>query len=132
MTAIESEGLSVSFVNVPEDSRCPRSVTCIWAGQAKVVIGVVHTATGEDLGVREMVLGGGGREAVTASFGRYSVEVLTLDAHPAEPDQGDRPDYTVTLMVSASDPGSRLDDSQGATDNVTVHLRGEPVAGHSR
>jgi hypothetical protein len=126
---IESEGLSVSFVNVSEDSRCPSGVTCIWAGQAKVVIGVVHTATGEDLGVREIVLGGGGGEAATASFGRYSVEVLTLDPYPDAPEQGDRPDYTVTLMVSASDPGSRLDDSQGTTDAVTVHLRGEPVAG---
>lgn len=33
---IEPEDLSVKFVNVAEDSRCPVGVECIWAGQAKI------------------------------------------------------------------------------------------------
>jgi hypothetical protein len=33
---VESESLSVKFLNVTEDSRCPVGVKCIWAGQAVV------------------------------------------------------------------------------------------------
>jgi len=33
---IESENLSIKFVNVAEDSRCPVGVQCVWPGQAKI------------------------------------------------------------------------------------------------
>ncbi|WP_106792900.1 hypothetical protein [Aquimarina sp. Aq78] len=31
---------SIEFLRVIEDSRCPSDVTCIWAGQVKIVIGI--------------------------------------------------------------------------------------------
>ncbi len=31
------EDVSVTFLKVLEDSRCPSDVTCIWAGEAKVI-----------------------------------------------------------------------------------------------
>lgn len=31
---------SVKFLEVVSDSRCPREVTCVWAGEAKLLIGV--------------------------------------------------------------------------------------------
>jgi hypothetical protein len=34
------EGLKVEFDSVAEDSRCPRGVTCIWAGNAKILLKV--------------------------------------------------------------------------------------------
>ncbi len=30
----------IEFVTVLEDSRCPKDVTCVWAGQAKVVLAI--------------------------------------------------------------------------------------------
>lgn len=38
------ENVSVTFLKVIEDSRCPSDVTCVWAGQAKV-ISIIETAT---------------------------------------------------------------------------------------
>ena len=37
---IVSENLEIEFIDVTEDSRCPKGVTCIWAGEvtAKVAI----------------------------------------------------------------------------------------------
>jgi hypothetical protein len=32
----DSEGLTVEFVRVVEDSRCPTDATCVWAGEVKV------------------------------------------------------------------------------------------------
>ena len=37
---IESTDLIVSFEKVTEDSRCPADVTCVWAGDAVVVLRV--------------------------------------------------------------------------------------------
>lgn len=34
------EKTSVKFLRVISDSRCPRKVTCIWAGEAKVLLGI--------------------------------------------------------------------------------------------
>jgi hypothetical protein len=34
--AFDGEGLSVEFVRVVEDSRCPTDATCVWAGEVKV------------------------------------------------------------------------------------------------
>ena len=34
------EGLKIEFDSVAEDSRCPKGVTCIWAGNAKILLKV--------------------------------------------------------------------------------------------
>ncbi|MGB7786103.1 MAG: hypothetical protein WBL27_08395 [Salinimicrobium sp.] len=35
-----SKQIGVKFLKVISDSRCPRQVTCIWAGEAKVLLGI--------------------------------------------------------------------------------------------
>ncbi|HET8753268.1 MAG TPA: hypothetical protein VFM59_02825 [Salinimicrobium sp.] len=35
---LDFEGISVKFKALISDSRCPRGVTCIWAGEAKVLV----------------------------------------------------------------------------------------------
>ncbi len=39
-TTDETSGITVKFVELVEDSRCPEGVNCIWAGNAKVKISV--------------------------------------------------------------------------------------------
>lgn len=36
----ELEKASVKFLKVISDSRCPKQVTCIWSGEAKVLLGI--------------------------------------------------------------------------------------------
>lgn len=36
---------SIKFMRVLEDSRCPKNVNCIWAGQAKIVVGYYENDT---------------------------------------------------------------------------------------
>ncbi|WP_029034383.1 hypothetical protein [Salinimicrobium terrae] len=50
---------SVRFLNVISDSRCPRQVTCIWPGEAKVKLGI--TLDGEYF-EKEVVVGTGGAD----------------------------------------------------------------------
>ena len=38
------EGLKIEFDSVTEDSRCPKGVTCVWAGNAKILLKVKKDA----------------------------------------------------------------------------------------
>ena len=35
---LDNRELRIEFKEVPEDSRCPEGVTCVWAGNAQVVL----------------------------------------------------------------------------------------------
>jgi hypothetical protein len=39
------ESTAISFKGVIEDSRCPKNVDCIWAGQAKVLVAIKSNGT---------------------------------------------------------------------------------------
>ncbi len=42
---VHFENTAVTFKQVMEDSRCPKDVDCIWAGQAKVLVAVKANST---------------------------------------------------------------------------------------
>lgn len=49
----------VKFVKVLSDSRCPKQVTCIWAGEAKVLLRIT---TGGEYIEKEVIVSGSGAE----------------------------------------------------------------------
>ena len=55
--AVAGSDVSVTFLNVTEDSRCPSDVICIWAGQVTAMIGLTQNST--DLGSFNLTLGAG-------------------------------------------------------------------------
>lgn len=44
-TFIKDKNLSLKFVNVLDDSRCPQHAQCIWAGSATVALEVMSTSS---------------------------------------------------------------------------------------
>ncbi len=48
--------VSIKFIKVLEDSRCPKDVTCVWAGQAKVLVEV--SVSGKESKQVELLFGG--------------------------------------------------------------------------
>ncbi|MBM2831274.1 MAG: hypothetical protein HW414_326 [Dehalococcoidia bacterium] len=42
---IQGEELTVKFLEVASDSRCPSKVTCIWAGEVKALVDVAHSGS---------------------------------------------------------------------------------------
>lgn len=61
--AFKLKEAKVKFIRVIADSRCPKQVTCIWPGEAKVLLGI--TVMGEYL-EREVVISGTGAEIALA------------------------------------------------------------------
>lgn len=95
---LDGGGITLLFVGVPEDSRCPVDVVCVWEGNA--VVALTATAGGEE---RDIELNtspspvAGPRQVVVDG---YVVELLQLDPSPVS----DRPipgwAYRATLEVS--------------------------------
>lgn len=94
--ALLSPGVSVEFLEVMSDSRCPRSVQCIQAGEA--IARVELSVSGQN---RVLELGTAEKPAIANALG-YRVELQDLLPYPAVPGKPDPFRYSVKLRVSRS------------------------------
>ncbi len=84
-------GMTVRFIAVTEDSRCPRDVTCVWAGEVRVRLEVQQTPqAASQLELLE------GRSAVA---GRYRVTLVHVDPQPTSTTRIAPQDYRATLAL---------------------------------
>lgn len=93
---VKGHNLKVKFDAVLDDSRCPSDVTCVWGGDAKVVINVrqanakaskieLHTAT---------QLGQAGK------YKQYVIKLVALDPYPKTSVKVKPSDYVATLLIT--------------------------------
>ncbi|MCH7653293.1 MAG: PKD domain-containing protein, partial [Chloroflexi bacterium] len=116
-------GLELNIAEVLEDSRCPADVLCIWAGRARVLIGV--TSQGEDLGRHELGLEGGSESSGAATIGDFEMRLVALDPYPGTTDgEIQRDEYTASLLISATETSS-----SGSADDFEIILAAVPVEG---
>lgn len=100
--SIRSEGIHVTFKDV-FDSRCPKDVQCIWAGEARVTAHILKNE--QDLGDFALTLGASGTEKDLNPqfFDGYSVTLLKLNPYPMEASQVELSQYIATLVVSKTE-----------------------------
>jgi hypothetical protein len=92
---IKEAGLNISFNAVAEDSRCPKGVNCIWAGNGRVVVKLSkqrrkETAVELNTGV----------EPKQQRFQDYEIKLVGLSPYPQKDVNIKRSDYTATFIVS--------------------------------
>jgi hypothetical protein len=92
------EGLRIRFAAVENDSRCPAGLTCVWAGDAEVLL--------------EVSMRGGGRkrlklhttrsrqDAEEGKYRRYRIKLMELGPYPRSDQKITAGEYTATLLVS--------------------------------
>ena len=86
--------LTIRFLELVEDSRCPTGVQCIWAGNGKIKVSVKRgTAAAK---VFEMDTNGAHN---TITHGGYKITLKGLTPHPAENVRIDRNGYVATFDV---------------------------------
>jgi hypothetical protein len=114
---LPAENLRLTFQEVREDSRCPRSVECVTAGQAVYTIRFTQGSVGA--AVTFVELGGGGQ--AEASFLDYVVSA-NLQPYPEQP--GDIPpeDYAVRLTITRPPLADALpEDDMAAVYTAVIH-----------
>jgi hypothetical protein len=91
---VEGTGVAVTFESVSADSRCPMDVTCIWEGDAVVLV----SARPATAAPRELHTSG--RFATEAEVGEYRVRLVELAPTPRQGASPGPGDYRATLVVT--------------------------------
>lgn len=94
--------LTVTVVDVAEDSRCPAETRCVWEGNAKVMVETVLQGSTRTFALNTTVLPRTGPSAV--DVGPYRVSLVRLEPEPrAERIAAD--EYRAVLRVAAAPDG---------------------------
>lgn len=88
------DGLKVEFDSVATDSRCPKGVTCVWAGNAKVLLKVT-----KDGGKPESVELNTNTNPKTSRYLEYELTLKELKPYPESDTTIKSSDYEATLTV---------------------------------
>jgi hypothetical protein len=92
---IGESGLNIEFERVTSDSRCPRDVQCVWAGNAAIRIQVVEQMSEPRL-VELDTYG----ERQKAQLGKYELQVVSLTPDPVSTERIEPRQYRLTLRLT--------------------------------
>jgi hypothetical protein len=87
-------GVTLEFTTLAEDSRCPSNVTCVWEGNARILV-TMTTAHGSSV----LELNTSSRFAARATFDGYLVEFRKLEPVPVAGAPTGASAYEATLFV---------------------------------
>jgi hypothetical protein len=93
--SVKTTPMKVGFVAVTEDSRCPRDVTCIWAGEVKVQLEIREASQGAS---QMEILEGGSTVA-----GAYRVTLVRVEPLPTSTARIAPQEYRATLKMDKAD-----------------------------
>lgn len=93
--SVKGEDLTISFVEVVSDSRCPTGATCIWAGEASSLIEITDSAST----YRKVLTEPGSSSPTKADFTGYEV-MFNLLPYPVLGKETKAKDYLLQLIVS--------------------------------
>lgn len=96
--ASEPNNISVKFLNVTTDSRCPSDVTCIWQGEATVVVDI--TKNNQDLGNFDLKSGLGDKNATVQIPGGYFLQIIDVEPYPTSGTKISLSNYTSIFTLS--------------------------------
>lgn len=96
--AIELKGVSIKFLEVVEDSRCPTGVECIWAGRAIVKTAVTSNGkTEEKLLIFGEVRRGEEKNSNLFSSKEFAINGLMLNPYPTSESAGKDKGYVLLV-----------------------------------
>jgi len=95
---------SIRFKEVISDSRCPKDVTCVWAGEAKVLIEIFEK--GNLINEKLVVINPYSIDEIPLQFsagdGIYSITAFKLFPYPTAASKMKTTDYTLEMQVSGN------------------------------
>jgi len=98
---IQGLEVEVVFRGVESDSRCPRGVTCVWAGDAAVAV-VVRAAGKDETAQLHTHL-----DPKNVTIGGARIELMGVTPYPSTEAKIEAKDYRATLRAEAAEGGGR-------------------------
>ena|SRR5215208_4796919 len=95
---IVANNISMQLLDVPEDSRCPAFVECIWAGQVVVSLNVSKFSSVPL--IFNLTLGPSPSNSSTRSVDSHVIKLLQVKPYPVGDEEIAKDDYRVTFVIS--------------------------------
>lgn len=95
---LERGSLRLRFASLASDSRCPVDVTCVWAGNAEVLVEVAAKGGRGKKSLR-LNTNASPERAGEGEYQRYTVKLLELSPRPRSGRKIAAGAYTATLLV---------------------------------
>lgn len=89
---------SVQFQQVISDSRCPKEVTCVWAGEAKVLVHIYEKGKFKNECI--LTVGGGNFPFDLLGNQIYSLSKLVLTPYPSVKNEDFGDEYVLNLSIT--------------------------------
>ena len=96
--AIIDGGLTIKFESVITDSRCPKGVTCIWAGEAKCQMQITYNGSTSNI----IYTVTGGTDGYSQSAFNNYLAYFKLEPYPEAGKQIGSQDYKLLLKIARS------------------------------
>ncbi len=93
--AIDGGALTVNFVKVAEDSRCPTGVQCVWAGNGAASLTIAPSGASKFSVTLNTML-----TPRTATASSYSVSLVGLEPYPKQGSTIPAASYIATLRIT--------------------------------
>ncbi|MCX6013433.1 MAG: hypothetical protein NTV30_08520 [Chloroflexi bacterium] len=87
--------LSVKLLDVTEDSRCPKGVTCVWAGQVNCMVEVTINGNTDKVKLTET-----GGSTITSQTIRGYIFAFKVEPYPEAGKQISKDDYRLKLSIT--------------------------------
>lgn len=93
------EGIKVKITKI-EDSRCPKSVTCVWQGSVKIYLTLTESNVSKDI-ILDFLADNSKPATTTVELGsqKFSVEILDVLPYPENTSEIKLADYKVSMTV---------------------------------
>ncbi len=96
---IREDNFKLKFLDVLEDSRCPPKVTCVWEGQASILMSAIRED--KNAGNFTLKLRAGHDDVAVQAVDGHFVRLLEVDNNQSNTSKKIRPsNYTITLLVT--------------------------------
>ena len=92
---VDGAALTVSFIGVPEDSRCPTDVVCIWAGNGAVSLSIT-----DDTGAKNNVVLNTTLSPRSVRSSAYEISLTGLKPAPKQASPIPLAEYVATLRIT--------------------------------
>lgn len=96
---LDDGGITLALLDIPEDSRCPVNVVCVWQGNARLAMRATVGGEAHRFALNTAIGVVGPGEAVV---GGYLVELLEVDPRPVAGEPIPRPAYRALLRVTVA------------------------------
>lgn len=87
---------ALTFVDVPQDSRCPIGVQCVWEGDGTVVLAVLTAGTSDTTRIE---LHTSSKFATQTTYKDLNIRLQKLDPYPQKDMKIAPADYVTTLAI---------------------------------